>query len=131
MPAAIGIDFGTTNSSIAHANDSGEVTLAHFPYLGEVTAAYRSLLYLEQVKERGVNALKSWSGPEGIAHYLSADHKGRLIQSLKSFLSNRNLQSTEVFGRTYTIEDLTARILRDLREKAAAQFGVPISKALV
>jgi hypothetical chaperone protein len=131
MPTAIGIDFGTTNSSIAHANDAGEVVLAQFPYRGEVTAAYRSLLYLEQVKERGVNALKSWSGPEGIAHYLSADHKGRLIQSLKSFLSNRNLQGTEVFGRRHTLEDLIARILRDLREKASAQFGAPILKAVV
>jgi len=131
MPSAIGIDFGTTNSSIAYANDAGKVALAHFPYMGEMTPAYRSLLYLEQVKERGVNALKSWSGPAGIEHYLAADHKGRLIQSLKSFLSNRNLSGTEVFGRRYTLEDLIARILRDLREKAAAQFGVPISKAVV
>src|SRR5271166_5676868 len=104
MPAAIGIDFGTTNSSIAHAHDAGEVALAHFPYMGELTAAYRSLLYLEQVKERGVNALKSWSGPAGIEHYLSADHKGRLIQSLKSFLSSPSLKSTDVFGRKYTLE---------------------------
>jgi hypothetical chaperone protein len=131
MPTAIGIDFGTTNSSIAYANDKGEVALAHFPFMGEVTAAYRSLLYLEQVKERGVNALKSWSGPTGIEQYLSADHKGRLIQSLKSFLSNRNLLSTEVFGRRHTLEDLIARILRDLREKAAAQFGAPILSAVV
>jgi hypothetical chaperone protein len=131
MLAAIGLDFGTTNSSIAHANDAGEVALAQFPYMGEVTAAYRSLLYLEQVKERGVNALKSWSGPAGIERYLSADHKGRLIQSLKSFLSNRNLSSTEVFGRRYTLEDLIARILRDLREKASAQFGVPVLQAVV
>jgi hypothetical chaperone protein len=131
MPAAIGIDFGTTNSSIAHASDSGQVAFARFPHMGEVTAAYRSLLYLEQVKERGVNALRSWSGPEGIEHYLSGNHQGRLIQSLKSFLSSRSLLSTDVFGRRYTLEDLIARILRDLREKAAAQFGVSISKAVV
>src|SRR5580693_9654231 len=131
MPSAIGIDFGTTNSSIAHADDAGEVALAQFPYMGQVTAAYRSLLYLEQMKERGVNALKSWSGPEGIEHYLSADHKGRLIQSLKSFLSNRSLLSTDVFGRRYTLEDLIARILRDLREKTAAQFGGPVLGAVV
>jgi len=131
MPTAIGIDFGTTNSSIAHANDTGEVAFAHFPHRGELTAAYRSLLYLEQVKERGVNALKWWSGPEGIEHYLSADHKGRLMQSLKSFLSSHSLLSTDVFGRRYTLEDLIARILKDLREKAAAQFGVSVSKAVV
>ena len=128
---AIGIDFGTTNSSIAFAGCSEGVQLAKFPYLGGVTDAYRSLLYLQQMKEGGVNALKSWTGPEGIEHYLSADVKGRLIQSLKSFLSSRNLHSTEVFGRRYTLEDLIARILRDLREKAEHQFGTKIKSAVV
>jgi len=127
---AIGIDFGTTNSSIAFAGCS-EVQLAKFSYLGGVTDAYRSLLYLQQVKEGGVNTLKSWTGPEGIEHYLSADVKGRLIQSLKSFLSSRNLHSTEVFGRRYTLEDLIARILRDLREKAEHQFGIEIRSAVI
>src|SRR5580704_1423125 len=128
---AIGIDFGTTNSSIAFAGRSEEVQLAKFPYSGSLTDAYRSLLYLQQVKEGGVSAQKSWTGPEGIEHYLSADVKGRLIQSLKSFLSSRTLHSTEVFGRRYTLEDLIARILRDLREKAEHQFGVKITSAVV
>jgi hypothetical chaperone protein len=127
---AIGIDFGTTNSSIAFAGCS-EVQLAKFSYLGGVTDAYRSLLYLQQVKEGGVNTLKSWTGPEGIEQYLSADVKGRLIQALKSFLSSRNLHSTEVFGRRYTLEDLIARILRDLREKAEHQFGIEIRSAVI
>jgi hypothetical chaperone protein len=96
-----------------------------------MTDAYRSLLYLEQAKEGGRNALKSWSGPEAIERYLSADTKGRLIQSLKSFLSSRTLQATEVFGRRYTLEDLIARILRDLRTKAADQFGIEIKSAVV
>src|ERR1700678_1648865 len=128
---ALGIDFGTTNSSIALADSSDQVQLARFPYLGSLTDSYRSLLYLQQVKEGGVNTLKSWTGPEGIEHYLSADLKGRLIQSLKSFLSNRTLIGTEVFGRRYTLEDLIARILRDLREKAEHQFGIKIRSAVV
>jgi hypothetical chaperone protein len=127
----IGIDFGTTNSSIAYVSNSDEVRLAKFPYLGELTDSYRSLLYLQQVKEGGANVLKSWTGPEGIEHYLSADAKGRLIQSLKSFLTSRTLQGTEVFGRRYTLEDLIARILRDLREKAEQQFGIDIRSAVV
>ncbi len=128
---AIGIDFGTTNSSIACADRSGEVQLATFPYLGSLTDSYRSLLYLQRTKVGGANTLKSWTGPEGIEQYLSADVKGRLIQSLKSFLSSRNLHSTEVFGRRHTIEDLIARILRDLREKAEHQFGIGIRSAVV
>ena len=128
---AIGIDFGTTNSSIAFADSSDEVRLAKFPYLGGLTDAYRSLLYLQQVKEDGVKTLKSWTGPEGIEQYLAADVKGRLIQSLKSFLSSRSLQSTEVFGRRLTLEDLIARILRDLRTNAERQFGISIRSAVV
>jgi hypothetical chaperone protein len=128
---AIGMDFGTTNSSIACADRSGEVQLAKFPYLKSLTDSYRSLLYLQQTKVGGANTLKSWTGPEGIEQYLSADAKGRLIQSLKSFLCSRNLHSTEVFGRRHTIEDLIARILRDLREKAEHQFGVSIRSAVI
>src|SRR5258708_15959073 len=128
---AIGIDFGTTNSSIACAGSADDVQLARFPYLGGMTDAYRSLLYLQQVKEGSAKILKSWTGPEGIEQYLSAETKGRLIQSLKSFLSSRTLHSTEVFGRRYTLEDLIARILRDLREKAERQFGIKIRSAVV
>lgn len=127
----IGIDFGTTNSSIACAEGSGEVQLAKFPNLGVLTDAYRSLLYLQQAKERGVNTLKSWTGPAAIEQYLAADTKGRLIQSLKSFLSSRSLHSTEVFGRRHTLEDLIARILRDLRELGENQFGIKIKSAVV
>src|SRR5450432_4913791 len=128
---AIGVDFGTTNSSIARANGSGEIELARFSYTGGLTDAYRSLLYLEQVKDRGVNRIKSWSGPAAIEEYLSAETKGRLVQSLKSFLSSRSLKSTEVFGKRLTMEALIARILRDLREKAEAQFGTKIQTAVI
>src|SRR5476649_2055212 len=127
---AIGIDFGTTNSSIARAH-SGEIELARFSHAGGVTDAYRSLLYLEQVKDRGSSRIKSWTGPAAIEEYLAAETKGRLVQSLKSFLTSRSLKSTNVFGRRLTIEALIARILRDLREKAEAQFGMKIQTAVV
>jgi hypothetical chaperone protein len=93
-----------------------------------LTDSFRSLLYLEQVRERGATRIKSWAGPEGIEHYLEAETKGRLVQSLKSFLSSRSLVSTDVFGRRLKFEELIVRILRDLREKAEAQFGVKISR---
>ena len=125
-----GVDFGTTNSSIARINSSGEVELCRYPSTNGLTDSYRSLLYIEQMKERGVSRIKSWTGPEGIEQYLAAETKGRLIQSLKSYLSIRSLQSTEVFGRRLKLEELIVRILRDLREKAEAQFGVKIRHAV-
>ena len=131
IASGIGIDFGTTNSSIARANRSGEVELVRFAHPAGSTDAYRSLLYLEQVRERGSNVVKSWSGPDGIECYLASDAKGRLIQSLKSFLGSRSLRATEVFGRRRTIEELIARILRDLREKAERHFSIQIRSAVV
>lgn len=75
--------------------------------------------------------IKSWTGPEGIEHYLEADHKGRLIQSMKSFLGSRSLQTTDVFGKRRTLEQLIACILGDLREKAEQQFQTSVRRAVV
>jgi hypothetical chaperone protein len=126
-----GIDFGTTNSSIARADAQGRVELVQFPAAGGLVAAYRSLLYLEQTKTRTRSQLHSWSGPEGIERYLAAEPKGRLIQSLKSYLSSRTLTGTEVFGRQQLLENLVARILGDLRKHAEAYFGCPVTTATV
>jgi len=131
MGGAVGIDFGTTNSSIARSiPGSSAVELVRFPFLGATTESYRSLLYLENTRQQGKNRLISWTGPAGIEHYLSRETTGRLIQSLKSFLTSRTLQTTEVFGRRVAIEDLIARILRDLREAAEQQFGAAITSAV-
>ncbi len=100
--------------------------LASFASGSGFTDSSRSLLYLEQARERGREILRSWSGPAGIERYLEAENKGRLIQSLKSFLSSRTLLATEVFGRSRRLEELIARILSDLRAAAEAQFGVRI-----
>jgi hypothetical chaperone protein len=127
----VGIDFGTTNSSIAQADDQGRVRLLQVPAAGSLTATYRSLLYLEQTKTRTRSQLHSWSGPEGIERYLAAEPKGRLIQSLKSYLSSRTLTGTEVFGRRQFLEDLVARILGDLRKQAESYFACSITAATV
>jgi hypothetical chaperone protein len=128
---AVGFDFGTTNSSIAVAKKGEPTRLARFSYSGGSTESFRSLLYLERHKDGARHAIKSWSGPVGIDHYLAADDKGRLIQSLKSFLASRTLHSTEIFGRRFQLEDLTANIMRDIRKEAEARLGLPIQTATV
>jgi hypothetical chaperone protein len=128
---AIGFDFGTTNSSIALAAENGDVQVASFADRAGSTESFRSLLYLERIREARRSIIKSWAGPEGIAHYLQGEEKGRLIQSLKSFLASRSLQSTEIFGRRFQLEDLVANVVRDIRTKAEQQFGLTIRNAVV
>jgi len=127
---AIGIDFGTTNSSLALVNGSA-VELVRFDSGAGSTESFRSVLYLEQQKKAGRRHTQSWTGPWAIERYLEAEHKGRLIQSLKSYLPSRLLTGTEVFGRHYTVEDLISRMLGDLRLHAERQFGRPVREATV
>jgi len=128
---SIGIDFGTTNSSIALARTNGAVELVSFPTATGMTESFRSVLYLEQRKHAGRTQIKGFTGPSAIEQYLQAEHKGRLIQSLKSYLTSRTLTGTEVFGRRYSVEDLISRILTDLRQSAERQFDQPIRHATI
>ena len=132
QPPAIGLDFGTTNSSLALATGDSRVQLASFQAGGGETLSFRSVLYLEQSKKMGgARRTHSWTGPKAIEGYLEAETKGRLIQSLKSHLPSRTLSGTEAFGRRYTLEDLISRILSDLRGHGERQFAMPIRYATV
>ena len=128
--SAIGIDFGTTNSTVARALGKSQVELVAFPTLTGETFSFRSVLYLQQIKQAARTRTQTWTGPAAIEHYLAAENKGRLIQSLKSYLSDRSLTGTAVFGRHCTLEDLISRILADLRRHAERQFHAGISYAM-
>jgi hypothetical chaperone protein len=128
---AIGIDFGTTNSTVGRAFGEAQVELVAFPTLAGETFSSRSVLYLQQVRHAGRAQTHSWTGPVAIEHYLGAENKGRLIQSLKSYLSDRSLTGTVVFGRHWMLEDLISRILMDLRRQAERQFHTPVAYAMV
>src|ERR1700685_2696303 len=129
--SSIGIDFGTTNSTVARASGKSQVELVAFPTRSGETFSFRSVLYLQQVKQAGRPKTHTWTGPAAIEHYLAAENKGRLIQSLKSYLSDRTLTGTAVFGRHCTLQDLISRMLADLRRQAERQFQTPVSYAMV
>ncbi|WP_263354022.1 Hsp70 family protein [Acidicapsa acidisoli] len=130
IASPIGIDFGTTNSSVALAR-GGQIELVRFARRSGETESFRSVLYLERVRQDGHLRIGSWTGPTAIEHYLDAEKKGRLIQSLKSYLSSSNLTGTEILGRHFSFENLISRILTDLRLNAERQFGRDIRYAMV
>jgi hypothetical chaperone protein len=123
MPRAIGLDFGTTNSAIAVSTPGGPTTLATFTGDGYRTTTFRSVLYFDPAMRTADRKPRAIAGPNAIDSYLKAETRGRLMQSMKSHLSSRLFRDTYVFGTKYTLEELIAIILGELRAAAEVQFG--------
>src|SRR6185503_11346008 len=91
----IGLDFGTTNSAIAVADEDRQTTLATFEDGSARIKNFRSILYFP-VKERSSQQqhAETKAGPEAINAYLDAATKGRLVVSIKSYLASDLFTST-------------------------------------
>jgi hypothetical chaperone protein len=128
-PVSFGFDFGTTNSAVALARADGSTEMATFPSAAGPRQLCRSILYFERAAGATGERPRLHVGPDAIARYLTAGGQGRLMQSLKSFLASRHMHSTSVFGHSYTLSQLVAAVLRELRlaaERAAGPIDGPV-----
>ncbi|MGH7786477.1 MAG: Hsp70 family protein [Candidatus Binatia bacterium] len=121
----LGLDFGTTNSAIALATPEGGSRLAEYRLDGAPTATFRSVLYFSPEHSTYGQPPRAFAGPRAIEAYRDAGSGagGRFMQSLKSFLASRLFDGTYVFGWRFTLEELIANLLGELRQAAEAQFG--------
>ena len=127
----IGIDFGTTNSAVAMADEFGHVKTARYPSGDTESETFRSILFFAPPQKGMRRDLSAYAGPDAIEQYLNAEDGGRLIQSIKSYLANSSLKSTSLFGKSYRFEELVGYLLRSLKT-AAGKSGIPIgTKAVV
>ena len=102
----VGIDFGTTNTAVAIADDAG-VRLVFLE---------RTVLYFEPDGKLSI-------GTRAIARYVETEGEGRLVQSIKSHLASAQFTRTSIFGRTWLLEDMIAAYLRQLRAAAGVELG--------
>ena len=115
----VGIDFGTTNSALAIARRDGDVALTSFQSAGRRISYYRSALYVRNDEERGEAIL---SGPQAMEAFHENAGDGRLIKSLKNFLTDQSFTSTQIGSRRMALEDMIAHIVSGLRVRAEEQF---------
>src|SRR5262245_15738996 len=108
----VGIDFGTTNSAVAIADDAGVVQLV--PLGG--APHWRTVLYFEP--GGGTTA-----GAPAIARYLETEGDGRWIQSIKSHRARAAFSRTTILGRAWRLEDMIAEYLRQIRAAAPIDLG--------
>ncbi len=123
MQTVFGIDFGTTNSALSiYKNGSVEViAVEDNDHSGELM---RSVLYFNEENE-------IYAGQEAIRQYVGDGAAGRFMQSIKTFLPNTSFDSTEIFGKRYTIDDLVAIILRKIKARGEAHVGYPVESVVL
>lgn len=145
-----GLDFGTSNSAIAvHRN--GVTTLLPADPASAVPGVAPSVLFMardgetfigsEAIREFvGRNAGREivrtrvntgkiiWThyGDEFVQFDADMDQPGRFFQSFKSFLRDPSFDGTNVFGRSFTLEQLIALFLGVLKQRADDAVGEPV-----
>jgi hypothetical chaperone protein len=118
----LGIDFGTSNSALAWADQDG---LAQALTLeGDAHTLPTAVFY--NAEERS-----SHFGREAIKLYLSGT-EGRLMRSLKSLLGSPLLgETTLVNGQLLSFQDIIAGFLNELRLRAIQQLGIKPARVVI
>jgi hypothetical chaperone protein len=120
--AALGIDFGTSNSAVSFLAADGRSRLV--PLEGAATAMPTAVFFNQEDH-------RTHFGREAIALYL-AGVEGRLMRSLKSLLGSSLLdEETAVGSGRLSFKAIIAGFLRELRTRAAAEVGVAPRRAVI
>jgi hypothetical chaperone protein len=119
---SLGIDFGTTNTVLALADESGPAHLVKFPATEGELFAFRSCLSFyappDTPSDRQIAA-----GPWAIEAYVEDPAETRFIQSFKSFSAQESFSETQILGRRYKFEDLLSTFLLKVRDYAGGALG--------
>jgi hypothetical chaperone protein len=120
-PTLCGIDFGTSNSTVAVVRD-GATTLV--PLEGAQTAIPSAIFHPSSgaTPLYGRAAIEAYTGHE----------PGRLMRSLKSILGSQLIEEkTAVGGRFRSFEEILVGFVRMLKARAEAHAGAPIGHVVM
>jgi hypothetical chaperone protein len=155
----VGVDFGTSNSSAA-VYDGSAIRLLPLDREASDPCVMRSLVYIERSGDVwfGQSALSRYleqntgravryemqrvgevtmvfadigTMVQDAFALLDVSEPGRLFQSLKRFLPVTSFRATNVFGLTYTIEELLSLLARELRSRIQEALGQPLIRLAV
>lgn len=158
MSLAVGMDFGTSNSSVA-VYDGKHITLLPIDPAAKNQQVARTILYATREGEFTIGAdavqmyfeqnigrprhfVRKWVGEiefQGAELYYVRDvyayvdelQPGRLLQYLKTALRTPGFAGTSIFGRIYRIEELVAIYLRMVRERTEQALGQEVDQVVL
>ena len=118
---AIGIDFGTSNSTVGVSDEDGARLIAlEGDHLTLPSAVFFDL------EDRKVRY-----GRDAVAAY-TAEHEGRLMRALKSILGSSLIDdTTEIGERRISFSAIIAHFMRHLKTTAEADLGEPVDQVVL
>lgn len=128
--AALGLDFGTTNSVVALADGTGTSELVALEGAQATGAVFRSALcFWHDEAVRG--GLAHEAGPWAIAEYLEYPQDSRFIQSFKSVAASAIFEHATVFEKRFRFEELGRFFLGKLVEHAGGALDTRPRRVII
>ncbi|MEY2931131.1 MAG: hypothetical protein RL033_1880 [Pseudomonadota bacterium] len=129
VPEVYAIDFGTSNSLLAAANHTEVHPAIALDERAEDATVLRSVLFFPEAADLGEE--RCFFGKAALEEYVARGSRGRLLRSLKRFLPVRSFVRTQIGSQSYTLEQLIAGMLRELRSRADRFFGAQVERVLL
>jgi len=123
-PTVYAIDFGTSNSLLAAANEDQVFPPVPIDPRATDPSILRSVLYFP-------NANRCYYGEEALLRYTENGLEGRLLRSIKKHLPSRSFNGTCIDERPMLIEDLIAALLREMRVRADTYFCTEVNRVVL
>jgi hypothetical chaperone protein len=124
LPTAYALDFGTSNSLLAAANEERTFPPVPLDPRAPDPTILRSVLYFP-------HAQRCYYGEEALRRYAENGLEGRLLRSIKKHLPSRSFHGTYIDERPMPIEDLVAAVLREMRVRANTYYATEVERVVL
>jgi hypothetical chaperone protein len=124
LPTLYAIDFGTSNSLLAAASRDRVFDPVPLDPLAADPTILRSILCVPDAG--GV-----FVGVEALQQFVAHGGEARLLRSIKRHLGSRSFRGTLIRGRMVSAEELVGGVLRQMRVRADAHYGIEVKRALL
>jgi len=128
MARALGLDFGTTNTVLALAEEAGATRSMRFTSSAGDTDTMRTALSFMKDPVVGAQALKVEAGQAAIRQFIDNPGDCRFLQSIKTFAASALFQGTLIFARRHGFDDLMEIFLRRLKAYAGEDWPGEVSR---
>ena len=119
IPFALGIDFGTTNSTVARADAAGRVETLSWPSQGGPVEVFRTAMTFWSEGRLPRAVMHHVGGPQALERALRPEGHQRFVQSIKTYLGTASFSETRLFGAGFTLPALIATFLGHLLDHEA------------